>query len=184
VDAWTRKEHFNLLKLHEAEIPCPEPILYEKNVLLMRMIGDGDTPAPALRDVVPGHRSMYRRTIYQCAHLLRDMFQKCKLIHGDFSEYNLLWGNRRRMMNRVSNGIVYVIDVGQSVNTTHTTWEQLLERDVSNILNFYNHHGAISDLEEVKKRTYEYVLAEETETVTSDYDTYLSQHIIWIICLK
>ncbi|KAK8819023.1 hypothetical protein WA538_001603, partial [Blastocystis sp. DL] len=177
VDAWTRKEHFNLLKLHEAEIPCPEPILYEKNVLLMRMIGDGDTPAPALRDVVPGHRSMYRRTIYQCAHLLRDMFQKCKLIHGDFSEYNLLWGNRRRMMNRVSNGIVYVIDVGQSVNTTHTTWEQLLERDVSNILNFYNHHGAISDLEEVKKRTYEYVLAEETETVTSDYDTYLSQHI-------
>ena len=87
-------------------------------------------------------------------------------------------------MNRVSNGIVYVIDVGQSVNTTHTTWEQLLDRDVSNILNFYNHHGAISDLEEVKKRTYEYVLAEETETVTSDYDTYLSQHIIWIICLK
>ena len=47
MDAWTRKEHFNLLKLHEAEIPCPEPILYEKNVLLMRMIGSYSRPTSA-----------------------------------------------------------------------------------------------------------------------------------------
>lgn len=90
VHEWTRKEHFNLLKLYEAEIPCPEPILYEKNVLVMRMIGDGDMPAPSLREVVPGHRQMYRQTIIQCIHLLRDMFQRCSLVHGDFSEYNLL----------------------------------------------------------------------------------------------
>ena len=90
VNEWTRKEHYNLLKLYEAEIPCPEPILYEKNVLVMRMIGDGDIPAPSLREVVPGHRQMYRQTIIQCIHLLRDMFQRCSLVHGDFSEYNLL----------------------------------------------------------------------------------------------
>ena len=90
VHEWTRKEHFNLLKLYEAEIPCPEPILYEKNVLVMRMIGDGDMPAPSLREVVPGHRQMYRQTIIQCIHLLRDMFQRCSLVHGDFSDYNLL----------------------------------------------------------------------------------------------
>ena len=82
----------------------------------------------------------------------------------------------------MSDGIVFVIDVGQSVNTTHTSWRQLLRRDVDNILNFYNHHGAITDLEEVQQRTYAYVLAEETETVTSDYDAYLSQNIIWVVC--
>lgn len=87
------------------------------------------------------------------------------------------------MTRSVSNGIVYVIDVGQSVNTTHNTWRQLLRRDVDNILNFYNHHGAIADLEEVQERTYAYVLAEETETVTNEYDSYLGQHILWIVCL-
>ena len=42
VKEWTRKEHFNLLKLFEAGIPCPEPILYDKNVLLMQAIEESD----------------------------------------------------------------------------------------------------------------------------------------------
>lgn len=90
VNEWTRKEHFHLLKMYEAGIPCPRPILYQKNVLLMTMIGEGDQPALALKDVVPNHPNIYRKTIVQCCHLLRWLFQLCGMIHGDFSEYNLL----------------------------------------------------------------------------------------------
>ena len=90
VKEWTRKEHFNLLKLFEAGIPCPEPILYDKNVLLMRMIGDHGHPAPSLKQCLEEAPPLYKKLLIQSLQLLRDMFQKCRLIHGDFSEYNLL----------------------------------------------------------------------------------------------
>ena len=182
VNEWTRKEHFNLLKLYEAEIPCPQPILYEKNVLVMTMIGEGDMPAPSLREVVPGHRQMYRQTIYQCIHILRDMFQRCSLIHGDFSEYNLLQDYGMNMMDRVKDGRVYVIDVGQSVNTLHSLWKEYLRRDVHNILEFYHRNGTIADFDEVEQKTYDYVLAEETDSIDIEYEEYLSSKIQQLVC--
>jgi len=39
------------------------------------------------------------------ATLLRTLFHDCRLVHADFSEYNLLWYKKT----------VYVIDVSQSV---------------------------------------------------------------------
>ena len=56
----------------------------------MTMIGEGDQPAPALKDAVHNHHSVYRKTIGQCCQLLRKLFQLCGIVHGDFSEYNLL----------------------------------------------------------------------------------------------
>ena len=76
--------------MHEQGIPCPLPILYQKNVLVMTMIGEGDQPAPALKDAIHNHHSVYRKTIGQCCNLLRKLFQLCGIVHGDFSEYNLL----------------------------------------------------------------------------------------------
>lgn len=69
------------------------------------------------------------------------------------------------MMDRYQGGVVYVIDVGQSVNTTHCRWNELLRRDIHNILEFYNKNGVIRDLEEVKSRLYAFVM---TEIVSKD----------------
>lgn len=52
------------------------------------------SPAPLLKDVelvgedgVNPYNSIYR----QCCHILRHLFHDCRLVHADFSEFNLLY---------------------------------------------------------------------------------------------
>lgn len=54
---------------------------------------------------------------------MKKMYGKCELIHGDLSEYNLLW-----YLNKV-----WVIDVSQSVLTNHPFSLHFLSRDCLNI---------------------------------------------------
>ncbi|GFS17685.1 serine/threonine-protein kinase RIO1-like [Elysia marginata] len=50
VRLWAEKEMRNLMRMHKAGIPCPEPILLKNNVLLMDFIGEDGVPAPRLKD--------------------------------------------------------------------------------------------------------------------------------------
>ena len=56
------------------------------------------------------------------------MFSRCKLVHGDFSEYNLLW---------FENEIV-VIDVSQSVEWDHPRATEFLRKDCANVRDFFS----------------------------------------------
>lgn len=56
---------------------------------------------------------------------MKKMYIKCELIHGDLSEYNLLW-----YMNKI-----WVIDVSQSVLRNHPNALHFLARDCHNITN-------------------------------------------------
>lgn len=55
---------------------------------------------------------------------MHDLYFKCKLVHGDLSEYNLLWYKDQ----------LWVIDVSQSVEITHPRAEEFLLRDCTNIV--------------------------------------------------
>ena len=58
---------------------------------------------------------------------MRILYQECKLIHADLSEYNMLyWENK-----------VYVIDVSQSVEHDHPHSLDFLRRDIYNINDFF-----------------------------------------------
>jgi RIO kinase 1 len=61
------------------------------------------------------------------------MFQRCKLVHGDFSEYNLLWHKSR----------IYVIDVSQSVGTDHPAALDFLRKDASNVNDYFSKVGKL-----------------------------------------
>ena len=56
------------------------------------------------------------------------MYHECKLIHADFSEYNLLWFE----------GKIYVIDVAQSVEPYHPHAYTYLLRDCTNLSNHFS----------------------------------------------
>lgn len=59
------------------------------------------------------------------------MYNKCKLVHADLSEFNLLY----------LNGQIYVIDVSQSVEHDHPQALEFLRKDCSNITDYFKKKG-------------------------------------------
>jgi len=98
---WAEKEVRNLKRIAEPDclIPVPYPHYLKNNVIVMDFLGDKDgTAAPRLRDAnLEDWSSAYEQTLL----ILRRLYTRCKLIHADLSEYNLLYHNDK----------VYVIDV-------------------------------------------------------------------------
>lgn len=61
------------------------------------------------------------------------MFLKCNLVHGDFSEFNLLYHK----------GELVIIDVSQSMEENHPMAIEYLKRDIYNINYFFKNKGVI-----------------------------------------
>jgi len=57
------------------------------------------------------------------------MFVKCKLIHADLSEYNLLLDSKNQL---------YIIDVSQSVEQAHPNALEFLRMDCRNVTDFFS----------------------------------------------
>jgi RIO kinase 1 len=131
VQLWAEKEMRNLRRLQAAGIPCPEPILLKLQVLLMTFIGDKKGwPAPRLKDADFGEDEV--TGLYtECIKLLRRLYQECRLVHADFSEYNLLYHE----------GHIIVIDVSQAVEVEHPHALEFLRMDCMNILKFFRGKG-------------------------------------------
>ena len=58
---------------------------------------------------------------------MRKIFQTCKLVHGDLSEFNILYHS----------GKAYIIDVSQSVEHDHPHALEFLRKDLTNITEFF-----------------------------------------------
>lgn len=76
-------------RLRAAGLPVPETYGLTRNVLVMEFLGKNGWPAPRLKDVSLTKKS-YNRLYRRLVLLLRSMYQDCRLVHGDLSEYNLL----------------------------------------------------------------------------------------------
>ncbi|XP_067008583.2 serine/threonine-protein kinase RIO1 [Anabrus simplex] len=126
VRTWAEKEMRNLVRMNAAGLPVPEPILLRGHVLIMGFIGTKGWPAPKLKDVelsTSKARTLYR----ECVVMMWTIFNKCKLVHADLSEFNLLYHS----------GQVYVIDVSQSVEHDHPHALEFLRKDCTNITEFF-----------------------------------------------
>lgn len=49
VRLWAEKEMRNLVRMHSAGLPVPQPILLRSHVLLMSFVGKDGWPAPKLK---------------------------------------------------------------------------------------------------------------------------------------
>ncbi|KAI9678956.1 MAG: protein kinase rio1 [Trizodia sp. TS-e1964] len=131
VKVWAEKEMRNLKRLHSAGVPCPEPLYLRLHVLVMGFLGSkGGVPAPRLKDVVfegSDSDSLWRKHYIELLCLIKVMYQKCKLIHADLSEYNILYHLDR----------LYIIDVSQSVEHDHPRSLEFLRMDIKNITDFF-----------------------------------------------
>merc|ERR1712113_284365 len=129
---WAEKELRNLRRMNEAGIACPEAIKVKGNVLIMSMLGQNGKAYPRLRDVKLSIEE--RSNVYlECLFLLRKMFIKVDCVHGDFSEFNLLYDKEKKQL--------YVIDVSQSVHSHHPLAFEFLKRDIYNVNFYFNKLG-------------------------------------------
>ncbi|KAI9792161.1 MAG: protein kinase rio1 [Peltula sp. TS41687] len=135
VKVWAEKEMRNLKRLWTAGIPCPEPVYLRAHVLVMGFLGDRKGwPAPRLRDVEfestaaePRWRGLY----LQLLGYMRIMYQTCRLVHADLSEYNILFHQDK----------LWMIDVSQSVEHDHPRSLEFLRMDIKNISDFFARKG-------------------------------------------
>uniref|UniRef100_A0A336LVC2 Serine/threonine-protein kinase RIO1 n=1 Tax=Culicoides sonorensis TaxID=179676 RepID=A0A336LVC2_CULSO len=126
VRTWAEKEMRNLVRMQNAEMPVPTPILLRGHVLLMTFIGENGWPAPKLKDV--DLTSSKARELYRdCVTMIWTMYKKCKLVHADLSEFNILYHK----------GKLVIIDVSQSVEHDHPHALDFLRKDCTNISHFF-----------------------------------------------
>ncbi|GBP74158.1 hypothetical protein EVAR_53348_1 [Eumeta japonica] len=130
VRTWAEKEMRNLVRMYNANLNVPEPILLRSHVLVMTFMGESGWPSPKLKDVelsTSAARSLYR----DCIIMMWKMYNTCKLVHADLSEFNLLYHN----------GNIVVIDVSQSVEHDHPHALEFLRKDCTNISDFFRKKG-------------------------------------------
>lgn len=128
VQTWAEKELRNLSRIHNAGIPCPRPYLLKGHILLMDMIGRDGLPAPLLKNAVLKNKEQYRTLYYKLIVYMRRLYQECKLVHADLSEFNLILLDEE----------LYIIDVSQSVEHDHVMALEFLRRDCANVNDYFS----------------------------------------------
>merc|ERR1719401_191073 len=93
----------------------------------MDFIGEDGDAAPRLKDVDGLGPEDWAEIYASCVQTMRVMLQTCRLVHGDLSEYNMLYDD----------GKLVIIDVSQSMECDHPQALDFLKRDCVNINNFF-----------------------------------------------
>ncbi len=129
-------EYRALKSMYEAGVSVPEPIDQNRHVIVMQLIRGTqlsdiislEEPRLFLDDILEDVRLAYRAGV----------------IHTDLSEYNILIDGE---------GEVWIIDWPQYVSTEHPNSMELLERDVGNVVYYFQRkYGIKYDLEQALKR--------------------------------
>ncbi|KAK3132861.1 hypothetical protein QOZ80_6AG0528690 [Eleusine coracana subsp. coracana] len=134
VKTWAEKEMRNLLRVRAAKIRCPKPLHLRLHVLVMEFIGKGGWPAPRLKDAALSDdklRESYFEVKLHIVTTMRTLYQKCKLVHGDLSEYNILYFEDQ----------LYIIDVSQPVDLDHPSALDFLKEDYLHVSDFFRKRG-------------------------------------------
>ena len=123
---WAKKEFQNISKCYDCGICVVTPRHVSKNILIMDFEGKDGKPENTLLE-----SEVDENDYHQSIALISDLFKKAKLVHGDFSEYNIF---------KTKNGLK-LFDLGSAVDTTHPNTMNFLKRDINNITNFFVKRG-------------------------------------------
>lgn len=127
VQTWAEKEMRNLTRIYQSGIPCPKPHVLKSHILVMDMIGRDGLPAPLLKNAIVQDKAQYCSIYYKLIVYMRRLFQECKLVHADLSEFNLI----------LLDDEIYIIDVSQSVEHDHIMALEFLRKDCTNVNEFF-----------------------------------------------
>ncbi|KAE8229046.1 hypothetical protein CF326_g5996 [Tilletia indica] len=147
VRLWAEKEARNLKRLVSAGIRAPSLVDIRDHVLVMDFLGREDGwPSPRLKDAkemiradleahgnAAGEEARWEELYYELVGVMRVMYQKCRLVHADLSEYNVLYHE----------GHLWIIDVSQSVEHDHPRSFDFLRADIQHVNDFFQKQGGV-----------------------------------------
>jgi serine/threonine-protein kinase RIO1 len=167
-----KQEYWNLHAMTNfTSVPKPRGLL--KNIVLMDFIPESPslpmTPAPLIRDVDLSSFDP-EEILYSAIDIIAQIFLKSRMIHGDYSEHNL--------MIQPHSGELFTMDVSQSVEYNIKSFVntpvriridkavKMLETDISNINQFFKRIYKISiDPKEV------------TDEIVSELPSHLKEYL-------
>ena len=123
---WAKKEFQNILKCYNSGISVVTPIHVSKNILVMEFVGSDGKPEKTLLE-----SEVDENDYHQCIQIITDLFKKAKLVHADFSEFNIF----------KTNSGLKIFDLGSAVDLNHPKMMDFLKRDINNISNFFVKRG-------------------------------------------
>ncbi|KAK3272564.1 hypothetical protein CYMTET_19147 [Cymbomonas tetramitiformis] len=135
VKTWAEKEMRNLIRMRNCGMNVPRVEMLRMHVLVMEFIGKDGWPAPRLKDAQLTEarlRGAYREVV----EAMWVMYQKCKLVHADLSEYNMLY----------CDGHVVIIDVSQAVDLDHPRALVFLREDCAHVNAFFAQKNKVCTL--------------------------------------
>lgn len=135
IELWARKEFQNLRRFEDAGLRVPRPINVLNNVVLMEFIGQGQHIAPLLKDV---DLADPEGVLDDLLAFVETAWDDAKLVHGDLSQFNVL---------ALEDELV-VIDAAQAVPREHPRSQELLRRDVENLVAYFQRQGVDHDPEQ------------------------------------
>ncbi|XP_045819195.1 serine/threonine-protein kinase rio1-like [Trifolium pratense] len=159
VKTWAEKEMRNLMRLKAEGIRCPTPQLLRLHILVMEFIGKDGWAAPRLKDADLSLDKL-REGYVEIIVAMRTLYQKCKLVHGDLSEYNILYYE----------GHLYIIDVSQAVDPDHPHALDFLREDIIHVTDFFKKNGVgVMTLREL----FDFIV--DASIADDDVDSYLEK---------
>lgn len=135
------KEYEAMKLVYKKGISVPEPISHNRHVIAMGMIEGGELSR--YKDIGKGEK-----VLREILRNVKKAYVTAHFIHADLSEYNIILK---------PDGHILIIDWPQAVKTDHTNAAELLERDLKNLLTFFNRKFKV---EFSLKEACEYVIGE------------------------
>ena len=119
---WAKKEFKNISQCYQCGIPVVKPIHVSKNILVMEFGGEHGKPVKTLLE-----SKVDQKDYNLCIQIITDLFKNAKLVHGDFSEFNIF---------KTDTGLK-LFDLGSAVDLNHPKMIEFLKRDINNICNLF-----------------------------------------------
>ena len=131
VRLWCEKEFRNLRRVFCARlVRTPEPHFSTGTVLVMQRVAGAVRLSEIGRFLSPAR---LRKLYFGALRVMRDLYVHSNLVHGDLSEYNILYQTRTRR--------AFVIDVGQALDVENESALLLLRADIRNVNCFFARLG-------------------------------------------
>ncbi|GAC1642014.1 MAG: hypothetical protein NVS4B12_04840 [Ktedonobacteraceae bacterium] len=134
VSSWIDFEFQTHTLLFHEGADVPKPLAHVGNAVLMEYIGAEGEPAPLLRNVRLAREEA--QPLFECVLRNIELCLAHNRIHGDLSEYNILYWQGR----------VLLIDFAQAVDPRQNTDVfPLLARDIARVCRYFARYGVASD---------------------------------------